>query len=85
MTPRRGKDTVPEIDPFATATELLHALRGGEITSAELADVYIRRIERYDGALNAVVVRDFERARGGPAPPMSPRAGASGSRSSASR
>jgi amidase len=52
-----------DIDPFATATELLAALRAGRVTSRELTDLYIRRIERHDGRLNAVVVRDFERAR----------------------
>ena len=52
-----------DIDPFATATELLAALRGGRVTSSELTDLYIRRIERHDARLNAVVVRDFERAR----------------------
>jgi len=51
------------IDPFASATELAAALRGGRVTSTELTDLYIRRIERYDGRLNAVVVRDFDRAR----------------------
>ena len=50
-------------DPFASATELLAALRAGHVTSSELTELYIRRIERHDGALNAVVVRDFERAR----------------------
>ncbi len=39
------------------------ALRARQVTSAELTDLYIRRIERHDGRLNAVVVRDFERAR----------------------
>ena len=52
-----------DIDPFASATELLAALRAGRVTSSELTDLYIRRIERHDGRLNAVVVRDFERAR----------------------
>src|SRR2546422_7245453 len=28
-----------------------------------LLDLYLARIEKYDGALNAVVVRDFDRAR----------------------
>ena len=60
-------DPVPalmaDVDPFATATELLAALRAGRVTSSELTDLYIRRIERHDGRLNAVVVRDFERAR----------------------
>jgi amidase len=51
------------MNPFASATELLAELRGGRVTSAELTERYIRRIERYDGRLDAVVVRDFERAR----------------------
>src|SRR5207244_6932745 len=29
----------------------------------ELLDLYLARVEKYDGALNAVVVRDFDRAR----------------------
>jgi amidase len=54
---------VADVDPFASATELLAALRTRQLTSTELTDLYIRRIERHDGRLNAVVVRDFERAR----------------------
>src|SRR5215470_20118681 len=52
-----------DVDAFSSATGLLSALRTGSISSAELTDLYIRRIERHDGRLNAVVVRDFERAR----------------------
>jgi amidase len=52
-----------DVDPFASASELVAALRAGRVTSRELTDLYIRRIERHDGPLNAVVVRDFERAR----------------------
>ena len=52
-----------EVDVFSSATDLLAALRTGGITAADLTDRYIRRIERYDGRLNAVVVRDFDRAR----------------------
>jgi amidase len=52
-----------DIDPFATATELLAGLRARRMSARELADLYIHRIERHDGRLNAVVVRDFERAR----------------------
>ena len=55
--------TEPTVDPFATAGELLAALRAGRATCAELTDLYIRRIERHDRALNAVPVRDFDRAR----------------------
>jgi amidase len=52
-----------DIDPFASATTLRAALAAGRVSAAELADRYIHRIEQYDGRLNAVVVRDLERAR----------------------
>ena len=48
---------------FASATELAEKIRNKEISSRELTDMYIHRIERLDDGLNAVVVRDFERAR----------------------
>jgi amidase len=51
------------VDPFASATELLAALRAGRVTSSDLTELYIRRIERHDGRLNAVPVRDFGHAR----------------------
>ena len=51
------------MNPFASATELLADLRAGTFTASELTELYIRRIEVYDAKLNAVVVRDFERAR----------------------
>jgi Asp-tRNA(Asn)/Glu-tRNA(Gln) amidotransferase A subunit family amidase len=51
------------MNPFATATELLADLRAGKVTSSDLTEMYIKRIEQYDGRLNAVVVRDFDRAR----------------------
>ena len=48
---------------FASATTLATAVRGRQVGCLELLDHYIARVERLDGALNAVVVRDFERAR----------------------
>jgi len=54
---------VADIDSFASVTELLAALRAGKVTSRDLKELYSSRIERHDGRLNAVVVRDFERAR----------------------
>ena len=51
------------MNPFATATELLAQLRLGRLSSSELTEMYIARIERHDATLNAVVVRDFGRAR----------------------
>ena len=48
---------------FSSATALAAKLRAGKLSALELLDHYIARVEKHDGALNAVVVRDFERAR----------------------
>ena len=48
---------------FATAATLAAKIREKEISSRELTDLYIERIDAYDGQINAVVVRDFEGAR----------------------
>ncbi|TFY97446.1 amidase [Ramlibacter rhizophilus] len=48
---------------FASATELAAGLRARRFGSRELLEMYLRRIEALDGAINAVVVRDVERAR----------------------
>lgn len=52
-----------DVDAFSSATSLVAALRSGTIGARELTELYIRRIERHDPALNAVVVRDYTRAR----------------------
>ena len=49
--------------PFASATTLVEALANREVSSAELVDATIARIEAVDRDVNAVVVRDFDRAR----------------------
>jgi amidase len=49
--------------PFNSATEQLNLLRAGKTTSAGLVEAAIERIEQADASINAVVVRDFERAR----------------------
>ena len=49
--------------PFRSARQLARDIRSKKIGCLELLDLYIARVEKYDGALNAVVVRDFERAR----------------------
>ena len=51
------------INPFSTATEIAAALRSGTISSADITESYIERIERYDDKVNAVVVRRFDKAR----------------------
>ena len=45
-----------------TAGELVAKINNREVSSVELTQLYIDRIERLDGAINAVVVRSFEDA-----------------------
>lgn len=48
---------------FRPASELTAALRAKQVSSTELTEAAIAAIEAHDGEINAVVVRDFERAR----------------------
>ena len=48
---------------FLPAQLLAGMIRRGKIGCLELLDHYIARIEKYDPTINAVVVRDFDRAR----------------------
>jgi len=48
---------------YLSAAQLTEGLRQRRFSSLELTDHLIARIERRDAAINAVVVRDFERAR----------------------
>ncbi|WP_067710291.1 amidase [Nocardia yamanashiensis] len=48
---------------FDSAEELSTALRAGAVTSVELTDEAIARIEREDKEINAICVPDFDRAR----------------------
>jgi len=48
---------------FATAGKIAALVKGRKISALEATDVFISRIEAYDGPINAVVVRDFDRAR----------------------
>ncbi|HEY5072627.1 MAG TPA: amidase family protein [Caulobacteraceae bacterium] len=54
-----------EIDDLARASAgaVAAALRARKISAEEACEAAIGRIERLDGAINAVVVRDFDRAR----------------------
>ena len=49
--------------PTASAAALAAALAAGEVSALELFETAVARIEALDGPINAVVVRDFERAR----------------------
>jgi amidase len=46
---------------FKTATELSASLAAKQVSAVELAQDAIGRIERHDGKINAVCVRDFDR------------------------
>jgi amidase len=48
---------------FRSAAAHAADLRAGRIGSRELLEHYLARVERLNGGLNAVVTRDFERAR----------------------
>src|SRR5579884_2575271 len=61
QTGQGARDT--GLDPFASATAMLHALRQRKISSVELLDLHLRRIARYNPALNAIVTPNYENAR----------------------
>lgn len=48
---------------FQSATALAQALRRREIGSRELLELFVRRVERFNPTLNAVVTLDLDRAR----------------------
>jgi amidase len=49
--------------PFRSAKQLAADIRKKKIGCLELLDLYLGRVEKYDPALNAIVVRDFNAAR----------------------
>jgi amidase len=56
-----AQDVVPV--HFKSATELTSAIRSGEITSLDLLNLYLNRIQRYNNEINAVVALDIAAAR----------------------
>ncbi len=48
----------------STATDLVAALAARKVSAVELFEAAVARIEALDGPINAVVVRDFDRAHG---------------------
>src|SRR5687767_5370715 len=50
------------VDGFTSATEMLQALRSKQVSAVELLDLHLERIERLNGPLNAVVIKDYDRA-----------------------
>src|SRR5215831_4289140 len=51
------------IGPYSTATDMLAALRAKQISSLELTNLLLTRIEEHDGPLNAIPVRTPDHAR----------------------
>ncbi len=48
---------------FASATELLSLMERGEISSRQLLEIYIDRVEAFNPKINAVVAQDLTAAR----------------------
>lgn len=53
----------PKLHNEPTALELAAQIARGELSAVEACEAAIARIEALDGPINAVVVRDFDRAR----------------------
>lgn len=49
--------------PFQSAADQLSALASGKVSSEELLEVYLSRIDAHNETLNAIVTLDVERAR----------------------
>src|SRR5581483_8114874 len=56
-------ETLSRVSLDSSAADLVEAVATGKVSALELADEAIARIEARDPAINAVVVRDFDRAR----------------------
>ncbi len=59
---RRVRAMSNEIGPFSTAVEMLAALDAKQVSSVELVEMHLARIDKLDEALNAIPVRTPERA-----------------------
>jgi amidase len=49
--------------PFRSALELAAEIRAKRISSRELLELYLRRVERYNGKLNAIIATTLDAAR----------------------
>ena len=64
LAPAKAKAAADQAAPmYQTAGDLVEALASRQVSSRELVDAAIARIEALDPKINAVVVRDFDRAR----------------------
>ena len=55
--------TTTQLDAFAPATVMLRALRERQVSAVELLELHLRRVERYNPQLNAIVIPDYHNAR----------------------
>ncbi len=51
------------VNGFSSATEMVRALKSKHVSAVELLELHIRRIEQHNPPINAIVVKDYERAR----------------------
>ncbi len=54
---------VPSTFPFGSATALVRALRAGRVSSQELLQAYLDRVDCFNPALNAIIADDRKAAR----------------------
>ncbi len=55
--------TTTDVSPYASGVSMLEALRSKKISAAELLEMHLERIERYNPTLNVIVTKDYENAR----------------------
>ena len=55
--------TPTALSPFTSATGMMAALDARQVSSRELVEMHIERIQRLNPAINAIVIPTFERAR----------------------
>jgi amidase len=63
VSPAGATSDAADVPTYRNAADLLQALAARQISARELLDAAIARIEAHDQKINAVVVRDFDRAR----------------------
>ena len=48
---------------FATASQLAHMIREGEVSSVEVVDAYLQQIEKHNSKINAIATLDAVKAK----------------------
>jgi amidase len=63
QVPGADRSTAQSLNAYSSAADMAGLLRQRQCSARELLEAHLRRIERLDGSLNSIVVKDFERAR----------------------